>query len=433
MKNIGNHLFSLKIEDNTVVFNASTLDMYLSKDLINEEIIVKTYDFKEARNIKPIELTNRYDINTIVVSCAETCNLKCTYCFANEGTYNNIENKIMKTDDYDKLLKYILEMSYPIKAISLFGGEPLLGLDYIKEFLFKLEGEYLIRQWKFPVIGIVTNGTLIDQDTIDLFNKYNVFVTISLDGEKKINDRNRIYENPKKSVYDTIKNNLKLMKNKKFILTAAATLSKEVLDEYKYGDYSEYLNHFEQLGFDYVEHFIADENEELTDKQIESIKTLAKEQVEVTFDRLLSDNLYVPLAPLGLMSSIIRKEYKPECAAGIKQVYYTAEGEVYPCQLYYTARRKTRVKISRTEFNPCSECFCVKFCNAYCPGNSVLRLGKETGYIESRCIYQKALAKETIMRMFLIISDKSKSNMKLMEGINKFLEKKDQTTVSGVK
>ena len=36
---------------------------------------------------------NKTRIVTLVFNSAEVCNLKCRYCFANEGTYNNFSEK----------------------------------------------------------------------------------------------------------------------------------------------------------------------------------------------------------------------------------------------------------------------------------------------------------------------------------------------------
>nr|WP_139843872.1 hypothetical protein [Enterococcus sp. 9E7_DIV0242] len=44
-------------------------------------------------------------------------------------------------------------------------------------------------------IGLVTNGTLINKKFIDLVKKHDLFVTVSFDGHRLVNDINRIYSN----------------------------------------------------------------------------------------------------------------------------------------------------------------------------------------------------------------------------------------------
>ncbi|CAB4190619.1 AslB Arylsulfatase regulator (Fe-S oxidoreductase) [uncultured Caudovirales phage] len=65
---------------------------------------------------------------------------------------------------------------------SLFGGEPLLMPFADLEEIFRWGLE------KFQSNGIQTNGTLITEDHIQLFIKYNVGVGISMDGPDVLND-----------------------------------------------------------------------------------------------------------------------------------------------------------------------------------------------------------------------------------------------------
>lgn len=401
--------FTINNNDEKIVFDIDTSNIYgiHSDNELTKESLIPGKDY-----IFPKEFSECEEYSTLVISCAETCNLRCTYCFANEGTYNSISNKIMKDADYSLLLDKLLKKEYPIKVISLFGGEPLLGLKYIKKFIQNLQSEYLKKTWDMPIIGIVTNGTLIDEETIDFFNKYHIIVTISIDGDKSINDINRMYANKSISVYDTIVDNLSRIQNRQFQLTSAATLSREIISQYKKGDYVKYLDHFEKLGFNCVEHFIADEDTVLTDYQITKIQQFAVDQVETTFKRLASNNLYVPYGVLGLINSIVKRKYKVECGAGINQIYYTANGEFYPCQLYYAARTKQRLKIHRTDINSCRDCFCINICSAYCPGGSVLLSSTENSVVPSRCIYQKALTEAVIRNLYLYFQKNKDTRIK---------------------
>lgn len=397
METLKNRFYTIDNYDEKIVFDIDTSSIYAihsNKELSYENVR------QETACISPKKFNEYEEYNTLVISCAETCNLKCTYCFANEGTYNSKGKKIMKEEDYNILLNILLKKEYPIKSISLFGGEPLLGFKHIKKFIQDLESEYLKKSWNMPLIGIVTNGTLINEEIIDFFNNYHIVVTISIDGDKSINDTNRIYEDKRISVYDTIINNIAKIQNKQFQLTAAATLSRKIIANYQQGDYAKYLDHFEKLGFDCVEHFIADEDTEITDTEKKGVQQFAADQVNITFERLTSNNQYVPYGVLGLINYIVKRKYKSECGAGLNQIYYTANGEFYPCQLYYTSRTKERLKIHRTDIEACRDCFCVNVCSVYCPGGSVLLSSTENSVVPSRCIYQKALTEEVIKNLY---------------------------------
>ncbi len=55
---------------------------------------------------------------------------------------------------------------------------------------------------------ITTNGTLISDEVLELFEKENFQVVISLDGPREINDKNRKFANGNKSVFDKVIKNI---------------------------------------------------------------------------------------------------------------------------------------------------------------------------------------------------------------------------------
>lgn len=46
-----------------------------------------------------------------------------------------------------------------------------------------------------PQFGIVTNGTIINDDILRILSVYNIAVTISCDGPREINDKLRVNKN----------------------------------------------------------------------------------------------------------------------------------------------------------------------------------------------------------------------------------------------
>jgi uncharacterized protein len=103
------------------------------------------------------------------------CNLGCSYCYqepiresGNVNTKYNMEKIFSRLDETDH-------------SFNLFGGEALL----IPKKDLETFWEYGLR--RFEKNGIQTNGTLIDDDHIELFKKYNVGVGISIDGPGDLN------------------------------------------------------------------------------------------------------------------------------------------------------------------------------------------------------------------------------------------------------
>ena len=104
-----------------------------------------------------------------------TCNLRCEYC------YEQAERDKQPTHKYHK--EAVMEgLKYSKKYWQLFGGEPLLlHIDQLDELL---KAGY--DQWGYT--GVQTNGTLITPQHLQLFQKYNTQVGISIDGPEELND-----------------------------------------------------------------------------------------------------------------------------------------------------------------------------------------------------------------------------------------------------
>ncbi|MFN7590108.1 MAG: radical SAM protein [Planctomycetota bacterium] len=104
------------------------------------------------------------------------CNIGCEYCYQEPmRDAGNVASRY----DVDKMLAAAGRAG---SAFSLFGGEPLLvpKPDLERIWRFGLE--------RFGSNGIQTNGTLIDDEHIELFRRYHVHVGISIDGPGELND-----------------------------------------------------------------------------------------------------------------------------------------------------------------------------------------------------------------------------------------------------
>lgn len=114
-----------------------------------------------------------------------TCNIQCRYCFY-KGAHSGNPN--MKSDTVDAILDAIAASSDSEIRIAFQGGEPLLaGVDFYTRFCSNAES----RCAKKLSYSIQTNGILIDEEWLELFEKYRFLVGLSLDGTKLRHDRNR--------------------------------------------------------------------------------------------------------------------------------------------------------------------------------------------------------------------------------------------------
>lgn len=153
-------------------------------------------------------------IDTILIKVASRCNIDCTYCYVynlgDDGWKDNPKFLSFTTiDNIIKTLQKIYENQGHSFAIVLHGGEPLL---LPKERLTYLLDKIRKNLPSYTTISIQTNGLLVTDEIIELCNFYNTTLAVSIDGDKLINDANRI-DHRGRGTYDRVISKLELIKN----------------------------------------------------------------------------------------------------------------------------------------------------------------------------------------------------------------------------
>lgn len=152
----------------------------------------------------------------VIFRPTNNCNLACTYCYDKNNHNETIANirkdaTILFENNFDKLLNHfnILFEDELHPRVIYHGGEPLLiKTSTLDKFCLEL------KKIKDVDFSIQTNGTLIDNEVIDLFKKYNFKVGVSLDGCNEKENAARIYIN-KTNSFNTVYSKLKMMQLEK--------------------------------------------------------------------------------------------------------------------------------------------------------------------------------------------------------------------------
>jgi len=124
------------------------------------------------------------EIFTTNLIITNKCNLFCKYCYSND---ENI--KTIKKSDLIKSLDIIINSPGKIKVINILGGEPLIEMNLIKDIV---KYSKTICSDKEVHFTLSSNGTLLDKEKCAFIKKNNIYLGISLDGDKKTHDANRI-------------------------------------------------------------------------------------------------------------------------------------------------------------------------------------------------------------------------------------------------
>ncbi|MDD3178228.1 MAG: radical SAM protein [Candidatus ainarchaeum sp.] len=145
------------------------------------------------------------------------CNLKCKYCYVSSVQLFEMSN--FKLLEILNFIKNDVEFKNKHINFDLCGGEPLLFFEKLLFIIFKIKSIF-----KNYTISLTTNGLLLDEYKINLLKKLNVFIAISLDGSKFMNDEMRVDFN-NNSVFSKVINSINLCNKLKKDYVISCTLS----------------------------------------------------------------------------------------------------------------------------------------------------------------------------------------------------------------
>jgi uncharacterized protein len=126
----------------------------------------------------------------LTLSLTHKCNLACRYCYAGYSdkpdmslitAQRSIDTALLLTDEGGRL------------ELALFGGEPLLRLDLVKESTAYAQQRAAMAGVSLR-IGITTNGTLVSPTVLDYTEAERISLCFSLDGPPEIHDRTPVSE-----------------------------------------------------------------------------------------------------------------------------------------------------------------------------------------------------------------------------------------------
>ena len=186
-------------------------------------------------------------VRALSLAVAERCNLGCTYCYAEGGSFGgrprNMEWEVAEASVH----RLFTETTAGERVnLAFLGGEPLANRSLIRratELAVRVA-----REKKSPIgFSITTNGTLLNADDGEFFERHGFAVTISLDGVGPVHNRLRSMKGGRGS-YERIIENVKplLARQRRMQVSARVTVTPENMG------LRETLDEFVALGFSSV-------------------------------------------------------------------------------------------------------------------------------------------------------------------------------------
>ena len=343
------------------------------RELYNEGLL-----FSDDINIAAIPNTI---IKSMCLHISHDCNLRCKYCFAGTGDFNH-GRSLMSYETGKKAIDFLMLKSGKIHnlEIDFFGGEPMMNFDVVKrlvEYGRDVEKVYN-KNIRFT---LTTNGTLLDEESIDYINENISNIVLSLDGRKEVNDFMR-----GNGTYDKILTNYKkLVKNRDKDYYIRGTFTRNNLD------FTNDVLHIASQGFDQisVEPVVLDYDNEYSLRETDlpaifaeyeklALEIIAKHKKGESF------NFFHFMIDLDAGPCLYKRV--KGCGSGSEYVAVTPDGDIYPCHQFVGYKeyrmgnvftdefdvnvQKSFAKNNITTIDECSKCWAKYYCGGGCAANN---------------------------------------------------------------
>ena len=296
------------------------LQQFQEKEEEASEEVIKIINIikKQMSNICEIdeqENKKKY-IGKLELIVSTLCNLNCVYCYANSGTYNCTE-EIMSFSVVDSLIEYLEKEKIEIGMVQFFGGEPLIGYKTISYVCHKFEEHHIPVKY----YSMVSNFTVLPEEFIEDIVKYDIGITVSIDGPPEITNKQRIGKEKDIDVYNSVRKNIQRLREKgKDIKAIECTCTDLYL---KQGYTKDLLRKFLKEEFHV-------KNIALEDVVLESGENSQREM-----------NVYFQKEQYTVEEGILlgylfnkKKQNSIFCGAGKNTLAIFPDGAIYPCHLF---------------------------------------------------------------------------------------------------
>ncbi|MCR5208008.1 MAG: SPASM domain-containing protein [Eubacterium sp.] len=345
-------------------------------------------------------------LTLLVKPAAGLCNMNCKYCFYKAASAER-ENRIMKKETVDLLIQRIIEYQPSALSVIFQGGEPTLaGLDFFKYFVKSVKEKI-----KAPVsFSLQTNGLLIDAEFAAFFKENNFLIGVSLDGNRRTNDRYRLAENGE-SVLPRVLTAISVLKKHKVDFNILS-----VIDNENAGDVESTYKYFKKHGFGFLQFIPYVDDVNGISLSAESYEEFLKKSFDLWYADYINGN-YVSIRHIDNYIGILTGEQPESCAmCGVCGNYFAleADGSLYPCDFYcreeyklgnisdenpfeMNEKQKAFIEQSLLIHGHCKDCEYYALCRGGC------RRDRTDGYIKNKyCVAYKGFFGYAAGRMLRI-------------------------------
>lgn len=324
-------------------------------------------------------------IKAMCLNVSHNCNLACTYCFADGGTYCG-ERQTMSYETAKAAIDMLVEMSGKRRnlEVDFFGGEPMLDFDVVKKTVYYARSLEKTHNKNFR-FTITTNAYKLSDEDIDFFNEQMYNVVVSVDGRKEVHDRVRKTVGGNDSFDTVIKNALKFKERRKGQYYVRGTFTRYNTD------FCADVLFLNDLGFDQlsIEPVVLKPDNPLAIRDCDLPAVIAEydKLAAAYIERRKTDKWFNFFHfMIDLDNAPCAAKRLKGCGAGGEYVAVAPDGTVYPChqfdgipemalgnvfdRKFDEDKRKNFYECSVLSKPECSACWAKYYCSGGCMANS---------------------------------------------------------------
>ncbi len=222
----------------------------LIAEMAHANVIVNTTASPEAVPSPPAD----FPLQTLVLNLTNQCNLSCQYCYefgADKVATPEGKPKFMDFATAKASVDFLLQQSAGRRAIHItfFGGETLMNFPLLKQVV-TYANQQAAAEGRHIDFSLTTNATLLTPAIIQFLSENRIGVTVSMDGNKEMHDKLRVFSNGKGS-YDIIAPKVRelIQNHRTRPIAARVTLTSGVTDVVKIFRHLKQDLGFHEVGF----------------------------------------------------------------------------------------------------------------------------------------------------------------------------------------
>lgn len=292
-------------------------------------ILNSIYDTSGNKEISS-NTSEEFVLDRLVLNISNDCNLSCRYCYAASGNYRE-ERSYMNEAVAKKSISYFYKIFNRINAIQFFGGEPLLNPEIINvvcEYISEMHNEGIIDS--MPAFYVVTNGTIMSASIVKILKKYNIYITLSIDGPEFIHDYLR-----GNGTFQTILNNFQCFSKNGLKVGVECTYTKYHIDNNI--NISDLLEFFYKMFGLQIVHIpaVAVNDFDPMKLSMNDLMRSYSQGIKFALKNLDKENYKIDSYTLRLVRAMLsRKKIELYCPAGATTLSVSSKGDVYPCFMF---------------------------------------------------------------------------------------------------